>query len=233
MATSLSAPFDHVNGYRNFRSEDEVRKFWKLAVATSVVAVSGLVAGALPAGATPPTGYGFDGSPHTIVGAGSDTTYKAQLGLTELYMSTSITGCEKITTVGPNLGKCNTVAGAEQNVNLGNYQGDTISQANPTGSSAGIGSMNGQNGSSTTYAGTVNPLTTRVPASAVPTSPRPVPTPTSRVRRGLRRLRAATRRVAETNSTTTPSGALPRTASKLPPSPRSAVPSSRRSAVRP
>ena len=109
------------------------------------------------ADSTPPTGYGFDGSPHTVVAGGSDTTYKAQLGLTELYMSTAIGGCEHITAVGATLHKCNTVGSPETDTNLGNYQGDTFAQANPTGSSAGIASLNGNPNSATTGAGAIHP----------------------------------------------------------------------------
>ena len=46
----------------------------------------------------------------------------------------------------------------ETDTNLGNYQGDTFAQANPTGSSAGIGSLNGNPNSATTDAGTIHPV---------------------------------------------------------------------------
>ena len=135
-----------------------MRKLWKLAAVTGVAVAIGTVTSIGSAYATPPAGYGFDGSPHTVVGGGSDTTYKAQLGLTELYMSTSIGGCQHVTAVGATMNQCNPVATAETDTNLGNYQGDTFAQANPTGSSAGIASLNGNPNSATTDAGAIHPV---------------------------------------------------------------------------
>jgi hypothetical protein len=150
-----------------------VRKLWKLAAVTGVAVAVGTVTSIGSAYATPPAGYGFDGQPHAVVGGGSDTTYKAQLGLTELYMSSSIGGCEHITAVGANLNKCNVLATAETDTNLGNYQGDTFAQANPTGSSAGVASLNGAPNSATTDAGTLHPVNYTCPSSAVVTTTGP------------------------------------------------------------
>ena len=150
-----------------------MKKLWKLAAVTGVTVAIGMVSSIGSAYATPPSGYGFDGQPHVLVGGGSDTTYKSQLGLTELYMSTAIGGCEHTTGVGANLNKCNVVGTAETDTNLGNYQGDTIAQANPTGSSAGIASLNGNPNSATTDAGAVRPTNLTCPNSTVVTTTGP------------------------------------------------------------
>jgi hypothetical protein len=52
--------------------------------------------------------------------------------------------------------------------NQGNYQGDTIAQANPVGSSTGIGSLNGSSGAASTYQGTVNPVPAGTCVTATP-----------------------------------------------------------------
>jgi hypothetical protein len=121
--------------------------------------------------ATPPAGYGFDDSPHVVVGGGSDTTYQAQLGLTQLYMSTSISGCQHVTTIGPTLDQCASNLNPEIDTNLGNYQGDTFAQANPVGSSAGVASLNGA--ASATEPGAVHPTNITCPNSTVVTSTGP------------------------------------------------------------
>jgi hypothetical protein len=121
--------------------------------------------------ATPPTGYGFDDTPHVAVGGGSDTTYQAQLGLTQLYMSTSISGCQHITTVGPTLDQCNPTGTPETDTNLGDYQGDTFAQANPVGSSAGVASLNGA--ANVTEPGAVHPTNITCPNLTVITSTGP------------------------------------------------------------
>ena len=51
-----------------------------------------------------------------------------------------------------------TPTGSPETSNLGNWQGDTIAQANPVGSGGGIGALNGNGGSTGTYQGTVNPV---------------------------------------------------------------------------
>jgi hypothetical protein len=135
--------------------EHTVKKLWKWAgVLGAAALVAPAAVGALPAGAAP-SGYGFDNTPHVIVGGGSDTTYRAQISLSDLYNYS--TGCTVTTAVGPTLGQC--VAGSDTNA-LGNHQHDTVAQANPVGSGAGIASLNGfLNGqTNVTYPGTVNPL---------------------------------------------------------------------------
>jgi ABC-type phosphate transport system substrate-binding protein len=132
------------------------KRLLKLLVSgAAVVAVPFASAG--PAGATP-AGYGFDGTGHVIAGAGSDTTYIAMMNLSDLYNRAGVSaGCQTVTAVGPTLNQCAT--GSEAN-DLGNWQHDTVAEANPAGSGAGIGSLNGfTNGNaSVSYQGTVNAL---------------------------------------------------------------------------
>lgn len=132
-----------------------MRKLLKLAGVAAVALAIGPALSALPAGATPPTGYGFDNTQHVLVGGGSDTTFRAMTSIGELYSISQLSGCPQVTAVGPTLGNCVANASPETN-NLGNYQHDTIAQAGPVGSSAGIASLNGF--SSVQYAGTVNPV---------------------------------------------------------------------------
>ena len=123
--------------------------FVKLAAALTAAAtvVGGLLLTANPAGAAlTPTpgyfpGYGFDNTPHIIVGGGSDTTYRAQTGLGDLWSESGLSGCQHNTTAGPSLGNCNVQA--IDATNRGNWDGDTIGQANPYGSSTGFSSLNG------------------------------------------------------------------------------------------
>lgn len=132
------------------------RKLLKLLAAGAAVATVPLAAAA-PASATP-AGYGFDGTSHVIVGAGSDTTYIAMMNLSDLYNRAGVSsGCQTTTAIGPNLNQCAT--GSEA-ADLGNWQHDTVAEANPAGSGAGIGSLNGftNGGASVSYAGTVNAL---------------------------------------------------------------------------
>src|SRR5581483_771250 len=49
----------------------KVKRFLKVMVAGATLAVTGALVGAVPAGATPPTGYGFDNTAHIISGGGS------------------------------------------------------------------------------------------------------------------------------------------------------------------
>lgn len=128
----------------------KVKRLSKVVVLGAVVALGAMLSSAVPAGATPPTGYGFDNSAHLIVGGGSDTTYKAMIGLTDLYDGSP--GCNAVTSSGSALlNTCVVVAGAETDT-LGNYQHDTVAQAYPTGSGAGITALNG----SGNYHGTAN-----------------------------------------------------------------------------
>jgi hypothetical protein len=113
-----------------------VRKLLKLAV-PAVILLS-LVAFALPAGATPPTGYGFDNTPHLVTLGGSDTTYWMMNGLTTVYNRSL--GCQVITS-GVNANNCVSDPNPEPNTGLGDYQHDTLANLNPTGSSFGILSM--------------------------------------------------------------------------------------------
>ena len=149
-----------------------MRKLWKLAAVTGVAVAVGTMTSIGSAFATPPTGYGFDDSPHVVVGGGSDTTYQAQLGLTQLYMSTSIAGCQHITTQGPTLDQCTPTVSAETDTNLGDYEGDTFAQANPVGSSAGVGSLNGAV-AGITEPGSVHPTNITCPNSTVVTTTGP------------------------------------------------------------
>jgi hypothetical protein len=98
---------------------------------------------ASPAGATP-AGYGFDGNAHIIVGGGSDTTYKVMIGISDLWQGAP--GCDN-TPPSPfpspaNLNVCNN----PPTQTLGNAQHDTITQAYPTGSGAGLAALNQNNG---------------------------------------------------------------------------------------
>lgn len=135
-----------------------MRRGGKLAVTLSAALVVGPMLTVVPVGATPPAGYGFDDTPHVIVGGGSDTTWRAMIGITDLWGESP--GCTTVTTVGPMLNQCVTVATPETDT-LGNYQHDTAAQAFPAGSSAGIASLNGfipSGQSNTSYAGAVNPV---------------------------------------------------------------------------
>jgi ABC-type phosphate transport system substrate-binding protein len=108
----------------------------------------------------PVAGYGFDGQPHVIVGGGSDTTFAAMLSISQLYSRSGLSGCGPLhSTTKTSINEC--TGAADQNKNLGDYQGDTIAQANPAGSGAGINSLNGVGETGalhTTYEGTVNTI---------------------------------------------------------------------------
>jgi ABC-type phosphate transport system substrate-binding protein len=134
-----------------------VKRIHKLALVAATA--GGLLLNAVPAGATPgpPTGYGFDGKADLIVAGGSDTTYRAMVGLTDLYNGAP--GCTVNTAVGPDLNTCvysTNPSDPEDKNSQGNYDRDTIAQANPTGSGAGVSSLNNFPGSaaSVSYAGT-------------------------------------------------------------------------------
>jgi len=127
-----------------------VKRFLKVMVAGATLAVTGALVGAVPAGATPPTGYGFDNTAHIISGGGSDTTYRAMVGLTDLYNGSP--GCFTTTSSGSSvLNNCITTNPNPETNTLGNYEHDTVAQAYPTGSGAGIAALNG----SGNYHGTV------------------------------------------------------------------------------
>jgi hypothetical protein len=135
-----------------------VRRFWKLAAVTALAVLVGPVMAALPAGATGPTGYGFDDTPHVVVGGGSDTTWKVMTALTALYNTSA--GCTNHLVVNTDLNTCLTDANPDPwggaAPYLGNWQHDTISQAYPAGSSAGITALNAYTGSNGAPAGPPN-----------------------------------------------------------------------------
>jgi hypothetical protein len=148
-----------------------VRRFWKAA--TLFVGVAALPMMTVPAGAVtnfPVSGYGFDGTPHVLVGGGSDTTYPVQIAIASLWQRSSLSGCGPLHNPGgggnlanEHINEC--TDNTDNDKNLGNYQGDTIAQANAAGSSAGLRSLVGYDGqtggldpSPTIYEGTVNPV---------------------------------------------------------------------------
>jgi ABC-type phosphate transport system substrate-binding protein len=116
-----------------------VKRLTKMLVLGSVAALAFALSGAIPAGATPPTGYGFDNTAHLIVGGGSDTTYKAMVNLTDLWDGAP--GCTIVTSNGATLNNCVTTNANPETNTLGNYQHDTVAQANPTGSGSGISAL--------------------------------------------------------------------------------------------
>ncbi len=133
-----------------------MKRSHQLALAAAMV--GGLVMASTPVSATPgpPTGYGDDGRADIVVGGGSDTTYRAMVGLTDLYNGAG--GCTVNTAVGPDLNTCvysTNAADPPDKASLGNYDHDTIAQANPTGSGAGVASLNNFPGAaaSVTYNG--------------------------------------------------------------------------------
>src|SRR5262249_1904806 len=123
--------------------------------------------GAAGAITAPPAGYGFDGHPDVIVTGGSDTTAKMMLSLADLWNQSGINnGCHHsqnstATTVptipadpNPNSVFQNACDQADVPFHLSNYDGDTLANANPTGSGAGRNALEGTNGGH--YEGTVN-----------------------------------------------------------------------------
>ena len=115
-----------------------MRKLLKVAVGLAILLT--MVAMALPAGASPPTGYGFDNTPHLVTVGGSDTTYYMMNTLTTVYNRSL--GCQVVTS-GVNANKCVVPSpnNPEPNSGLGDYQRDTLANLNPTGSSFGVLSM--------------------------------------------------------------------------------------------
>jgi len=99
------------------------------------------------AGATPgPSGYGFDGTAHTFVGGGSDTTWKIMLSLSTDYNIAP--GCANTPPnplpISPVLDVCSSPVPTVNS--LGNFDHDTSAQAYPTGSSIGIEALNQDHG---------------------------------------------------------------------------------------
>jgi ABC-type phosphate transport system substrate-binding protein len=126
--------------------------------AAAMIAVSSIAALAPAASATNPSGYSFDGTPHVVIGGGSDTTYKVMSSLTSLWNSSA--GCEvtfPLSGTNPDTNKC--LSSATPTPPYANWQHDTVVQANPAGSSNGIASLNGYDaGTGVGYAGSVNTL---------------------------------------------------------------------------
>jgi hypothetical protein len=133
-----------------------VRKLWKFAVTAGAAfsAVALFTAPAAQAAGTIP-GYAWDGNAHIIVAGGSETTYYVMNSINRVWQESSNSGCLHVTGVGTNQNQC----ASDQPNNLFNYQGDTIAQANPSGSGGGINALNGNGGSTGTMQGTVNPIT--------------------------------------------------------------------------
>ncbi|CAN5714130.1 hypothetical protein BH10ACT1_BH10ACT1_05510 [soil metagenome] len=120
-----------------------MKRSHKLVFAAAMAGSLLLAATPATAAPGPPTGYGYDGRADIAVGGGSDTTYRAMVGLTDLYNGAG--GCNVNTAVGPDLNTCvystNAADPADANT-LGNYDHDTFANANPTGSGAGVASLN-------------------------------------------------------------------------------------------
>jgi ABC-type phosphate transport system substrate-binding protein len=119
-----------------------VKKLWKAAAAVGAAALAVPLLAISPASAAP-TDYSWDGSAHIITGGGSDTTYKAMVGITTVYDGAP--GCAVTTASGVDLGDCAAAIPTPGNpgdgVNLGNAERDTVAEANPTGSGAGISAL--------------------------------------------------------------------------------------------
>lgn len=113
------------------------------ALATAGTGLTLALAGsAVPAVAATGT-YGYDYNAHIVTGGGSDTTYKMMIALSDIYNTASISGCvanTAQTAPGQAVNQCTSTT-APTNSNA-NYERDTVAQAAPTGSSAGIASMN-------------------------------------------------------------------------------------------
>ncbi len=104
-----------------------------------------LAGSAVPAVAATGT-YGYDNNAHIVVGGGSDTTYKAMTALSAIYNTASIAGCVTQTSAtganqSPQLNQCSPSSQLPTGLNA-NFERDTTAQASPTGSSAGIASLN-------------------------------------------------------------------------------------------
>jgi hypothetical protein len=142
-----------------------VRKFWKLAVAAGAALSALALLAATPAAADPVTftGYGFDGNAHVLVLGGSETTYYVMNSINRIYQESSNSGCLHKTAVdaAPAQNVCD-AAGNTNNFNLFNWQGDTVAQANPTGSGGGVAALNGGGNSTASpglsMQGAVNPI---------------------------------------------------------------------------
>ena len=131
-----------------------MRKLWKFAVtAGAAFSAVALVAAPSAQAAGTITGYGWDGNAHVLVGGGSETTYYVMNSINRVWQESSNSGCLHNTGLGTNQNSC----ASDQPNNRMNYQGDTIAQANPTGSGGGLGALNG-GASVNAMQGTVNPI---------------------------------------------------------------------------
>jgi len=112
----------------------------KLSTAVALFSVAaGLLAGALPASAAPPS-TGNDNLPDVIIGGGSDTTYLIMQRLDDLYNSAP--GCTIITSgSSADKGKCNGTG--QTTPTTGNFDHDVVVEATPTGSGGGINALLG------------------------------------------------------------------------------------------
>ena len=145
-----------------------MRRFWKAAaVAIGALAVPMF---AIPASAVPPgfpvTGYGFDGEPNVIVGGGRirptprrSTSACFGSAVRSPAVARCTTQVVRVPARNTKLNEC--TSNTDDNANLGNYDGDTIGQANAVGSSGGVRSLNGFGETATdktTYQGSANPV---------------------------------------------------------------------------
>jgi ABC-type phosphate transport system substrate-binding protein len=131
-----------------------------------VALVASPLVAASPAGASPPTGYGFDNTSHVIMGGGSDTTFAVQTDLGKVWNLSQKGGCQLVTgSTSSSLGTCVVPSPNNPETNtLVNYQHDTIGQAPDVGSSAGVSALNGMN--PVNYSGTLRPIPAAVDGGA-------------------------------------------------------------------
>lgn len=117
------------------------------AALTFVTLGSTVLAGTAGANGTNPgtAGTGFDDKPDMIVGGGSDTTYPVMQLFERVYNQAG--GCRTITSSSnPAKGQCLTGASQDQSDYAGNWDHDVAVSSYPTGSSAGVAGMLGQDG---------------------------------------------------------------------------------------
>jgi ABC-type phosphate transport system substrate-binding protein len=145
------------------------REMLKRSIACAAVAATALI-GSMSGAASAATsqvfpGYGFDGNAHLVVGGGSTTLYKLGQSLASLWNSTASCATNNAnnnaqspteayppaaTTSGAAYNECLPSSQAYDGVFAGgNYDGDTVAIAAPTGSSDGIASLNGDHGTTT------------------------------------------------------------------------------------
>ncbi len=130
-----------------------MKRFFQAVAVMATVAAIGAALAAAPAGAAVPNpGYGWEPTPafgHLIVGAGSDTTFRVMQNLSDIYTASG--GClVDLSAVTANT--CLADGSQGDATLLGDWQHDTVGEAYPSGSSAGINTLNGTG----TYDGTVS-----------------------------------------------------------------------------